>query len=872
MTAGIGTVESFQGEITVIRAGIEVAVSKGMPLYAEDVIKTGSQSNVKIFYIDETVTTLAGNSRMVINEVSYDSGMDSGTFDVDIDSGMFYFSSGEIAKSDGDVLIRTPAAEIGIRGTTLVGIVGVGGKASTFTLLNDATGKVGAIELSNNFGSLVLSRMGQTSQVLDYSSELQSPYLMTQGSIDREYFEVLSPVLEQYYKETDYLSDANFVEIFDYFSTQDIQSFAIEPMFEFVGKPSFVHPHVSPESALLVDSGEPGLCSIDDCLVEPPAPPVEPPAPPVEPPAPPVEPPAPPVEPPAPPVEPPAPPVEPPAPPVEPEPLTVYGKEDEPIALDLTEIEAVQAKKDSIIEQVTADSDGTGIEAEELDLAITEALESFSITILNVPDGATLSVGVDNGDGSWVVTMDQLTDLTITPSSNSDEDFELLLGTVVNQGELDAAELIFAQEFINAKTISTEFNDALVHLEGLPESSSRQKAIINQAEKLLSSDVTLPDGLVELIAIAVVERKAFSEQRNLNAFKAAAKPVIAAINESWTASKEAFEIIDAAQAIVDGVATVQAIVDNGVIEEVTAEDVDAADIFVRNGIVNADEALVAFNSELDVLVEKAGTYVVIMDEIDVVIDSLNVSKLESRGYLQLRINQKAALLTKFDSHRDTALSIIETGEDGKHPTNEEIVTVEQASLFIEMYNLMLYREFGAVNEVTVAEKQAIIDGGIIEEVTQEQVDAAQASLMDGEIINVVVEAVADVPTLTVDDVSVSGKVNQPIWLDISASLMDTDGSEKLSLIIFSDVVDLGDLGFSHGEFFDSLDYDNAWYFEEPSDWSNLSIQPTEEGEFTLSVVALSIEDDNVDVVESSIVNMTFDIEPDGGGTGIGGWF
>lgn len=170
--------------------------------------------------------------------------------------------------------------------------------------------------------------------------------------------------------------------------------------------------------------------------------------------------------------------------------------------------------------------------------------------------------------------------------------------------------------------------------------------------------------------------------------------------------------------------------------------------------------------------------------------------------------------------------------------------------------------------------QTLVDVGEIKEVTPEDIEAAKAivddSLIGTYIIKVEVEAVVDAPTLTVGDVS--GKEGQPIWLDISASLTDTDGSEKLSLIIFDDVVDLGGLGFSHGESFDSSDYENAWYFEEPSYWGNLSIIPTSVGSFTLSAVALSTEYDNFDVVESSIVNMNVDVQESGGGVDITGWF
>ncbi|TKB24506.1 hypothetical protein FCL47_18680, partial [Desulfopila sp. IMCC35006] len=47
------------------------------------------------------------------------------------------------------------------------------------------------------------------------------------------------------------------------------------------------------------------------------------------------------------------------------------------------------------------------------------------MTISGVPTGAILSAGIDNSDGTWTLTQDQLEGLTVTPPHNSDEDFTL---------------------------------------------------------------------------------------------------------------------------------------------------------------------------------------------------------------------------------------------------------------------------------------------------------------------------------------------------------------------------------------------------------------------------------------------------------------
>ncbi|MEX2450074.1 MAG: cadherin-like domain-containing protein, partial [Rhodospirillales bacterium] len=63
----------------------------------------------------------------------------------------------------------------------------------------------------------------------------------------------------------------------------------------------------------------------------------------------------------------------------------------------------------------------------EIDAALTDTdgSESLSITIAGVPEGATLSAGTDNNDGTWTLTPGQLTGLSITPPADSNEDFTL---------------------------------------------------------------------------------------------------------------------------------------------------------------------------------------------------------------------------------------------------------------------------------------------------------------------------------------------------------------------------------------------------------------------------------------------------------------
>ena len=61
---------------------------------------------------------------------------------------------------------------------------------------------------------------------------------------------------------------------------------------------------------------------------------------------------------------------------------------------------------------------------------LNDPLETMSITISDVPEGATLSAGTpvtnSNGTTTWTLTQKDLTDLTITPAPNSDAASDLI--------------------------------------------------------------------------------------------------------------------------------------------------------------------------------------------------------------------------------------------------------------------------------------------------------------------------------------------------------------------------------------------------------------------------------------------------------------
>ncbi|RCK31806.1 beta strand repeat-containing protein, partial [Thalassospira xiamenensis] len=119
-------------------------------------------------------------------------------------------------------------------------------------------------------------------------------------------------------------------------------------------------------------------------------------------------------------------------------------------------------------------SDASGDEdsaiALDIDAGLTDSSEVLTVTISGVPDGATLSAGTDNGDGTWTLIPAQLEALTITPSENYWGNFELTITATSVDGE-DSASIsqVLQVEVIddpNESVIGTAGSDEITTAEG----------------------------------------------------------------------------------------------------------------------------------------------------------------------------------------------------------------------------------------------------------------------------------------------------------------------------------------------------------------------------------------------------------------------
>ncbi|PIW30789.1 MAG: hypothetical protein COW30_01300, partial [Rhodospirillales bacterium CG15_BIG_FIL_POST_REV_8_21_14_020_66_15] len=188
----IGKIVTVNGKVEATHAdGTKVVLKVGDPVYQGDVIETGPLGAVGMEFADESTFSLADNGRMVLDEMVYDPQAQTGTFGASIVQGAFSFISGQIAKTGPDnMIISTPTATIGIRGTALAGRAAPEGAQSNFTILPEGQ-FVGEVVISNNAGTVVLNQVGATVSIASINLAPPPPIIITAQQIQQQYGSVL---------------------------------------------------------------------------------------------------------------------------------------------------------------------------------------------------------------------------------------------------------------------------------------------------------------------------------------------------------------------------------------------------------------------------------------------------------------------------------------------------------------------------------------------------------------------------------------------------------------------------------------------------------------------------------------------------------
>ena len=164
----IGNVDKLEGNGVIDRDKKDITIEEELPIEQYDTVKTGN-GKVGILFIDDTRVDVTQHSKLIIDEFVYDPNTKKGKLNLSAKLGTIKYASGQIAKtSRQDIIITTPTATIGVRGTDFSMTIDELGSSTIILLPScDVNGNclVGEISVESAAGQVILNQAFQATQV-----------------------------------------------------------------------------------------------------------------------------------------------------------------------------------------------------------------------------------------------------------------------------------------------------------------------------------------------------------------------------------------------------------------------------------------------------------------------------------------------------------------------------------------------------------------------------------------------------------------------------------------------------------------------------------------------------------------------------------
>lgn len=164
--ASVGTVTEQTGPTEIKREKNVIPSAKDTGVEMQDTITTAN-GRAGITFKDDTRVQITEHSKLVIDNFVYDDSKKTGKLGMKMALGTIKYASGQIAKSDPQqVMVETPTATIGVRGTDFSGTVDEIGRSTIILLPSCPVGwrnierdcVVGSISVTTDMGTVVLTR------------------------------------------------------------------------------------------------------------------------------------------------------------------------------------------------------------------------------------------------------------------------------------------------------------------------------------------------------------------------------------------------------------------------------------------------------------------------------------------------------------------------------------------------------------------------------------------------------------------------------------------------------------------------------------------------------------------------------------------
>jgi len=115
-----GHVKIASGSVSIVRGGTVLPARVGQPVHEADRIRTGTDGRIGITLNDDTRVSLGPGSEVSLDRFAYAPSEGRLAFVLKVVRGVAAYVSGRIAKLSPDAVhLETPAAIVGVRGTTL---------------------------------------------------------------------------------------------------------------------------------------------------------------------------------------------------------------------------------------------------------------------------------------------------------------------------------------------------------------------------------------------------------------------------------------------------------------------------------------------------------------------------------------------------------------------------------------------------------------------------------------------------------------------------------------------------------------------------------------------------------------------------------
>tara|TARA_R110002051_G_scaffold37349_1_gene80292 strand:- start:78 stop:1151 length:1074 start_codon:yes stop_codon:yes gene_type:complete len=179
--ADIGEISELRGNGEVIRDDNQSKLSAALSLeiISNDDVRTGN-GRMAIKFIDDTVLKLTERSRVVVDEYIFDGNPSNSKLALRMASGTARFISGKLGKIDKkNISIKTPSADISIRGTDFTTTVDETGRSLVILLPDEFGNSSGEIEVATAAGIEILNEPFQATMVSVWETPPTKPVILS---------------------------------------------------------------------------------------------------------------------------------------------------------------------------------------------------------------------------------------------------------------------------------------------------------------------------------------------------------------------------------------------------------------------------------------------------------------------------------------------------------------------------------------------------------------------------------------------------------------------------------------------------------------------------------------------------------------------